>query len=36
MSIFDNYSSKALERYETESGYVIEIGYDNDPVPPEP
>lgn len=36
MSIFDTYSSRALERYETESGYIIEIGYDNDPIPPEP
>ena len=36
MSIFDSYSSSALERYETESGYIIEIGYDKDPLPPEP
>ena len=36
MSIFDSYSSSALERYETSDGYVIEIGYDQDPVTPEP
>lgn len=36
MSIFDSYSSSALERYETSDGYIIEIGYDQDPVPPEP